>query len=186
MSQGAGASGVPHLETTARYREAGPKSRLPAQGMARAQRGPRPSIAMPSDCLVYVLDVSATLAQNQVVIDLARRQRKTTGEWGPLRPWYYAPHAAHVKYDPEDRLILALLDEAQGAIAHGVYSTTSFRVARINISVRRDQWRGYSNRLATRRCLTARRHRREPPLNARYAVCAALCFAKIRQPWWSG
>ena len=64
--------------------------------------------------LVYVLDVAATLAQNQVVIDLARRQRKTTGEWGPLRPWYYAPHAAHVKYDPEDRLILALLDEAQG------------------------------------------------------------------------
>ena len=66
--------------------------------------------------LVYVLDVSATLAQNQVVIDLARRQCKTTGEWGPLRPWYYAPHAAHVKYDPEDRLLLALLDEAQSAV----------------------------------------------------------------------
>jgi superfamily II DNA or RNA helicase len=71
--------------------------------------------------LVYVLDVAATLAQNQVVIDLARRQRKTTGEWGPLRPWYYAPHASHVKYDPEDRLILALLDEAQGAAPHGGY-----------------------------------------------------------------
>ena len=72
--------------------------------------------------LVYVLDVSATLAQNQVVIDLARRQRKTTGEWGPLRPWYYAPHAAHVKYDPEDRLLLALLDEAQGAASQGGYA----------------------------------------------------------------
>jgi len=71
--------------------------------------------------LVYVLDVAATVAQNQVVIDLARRQRKTTGEWGPLRPWYYAPHAAHVKYDPEDRLILALLDEAQGATLPSVY-----------------------------------------------------------------
>jgi superfamily II DNA or RNA helicase len=68
-----------------------------------------------------VLDVAATLAQNQVVIDLARRQRKTTGEWGPLRPWYYAPQAAHVKYDPEDRLILALLDEAQGTIPHMAY-----------------------------------------------------------------
>ena len=66
--------------------------------------------------LAYVLDVSATLAQNQVVIDLARRQRKTTGDWGPLRPWYYAPHATHVKYDPEDRLILALLDESQGVL----------------------------------------------------------------------
>ncbi|MFO0891977.1 MAG: SNF2-related protein [Isosphaeraceae bacterium] len=47
-----------------------------------------------------------------MVIDLARRQRKPTGEWGPLRPWWYAPRAAHVKYDPEDRLLLALLDEA--------------------------------------------------------------------------
>jgi superfamily II DNA or RNA helicase len=75
--------------------------------------------------LVYVLDVSATLAQNQVVIDLARRQRKTTGEWGPLRPWYYAPHAAHVKYDPEDRLILALLDEAQGTASQGLYSSAA-------------------------------------------------------------
>ena len=75
--------------------------------------------------LVYVFDVAATMAQNQVVIDLARRQRKTTGEWGPLRPWYYAPHAAHVKYDPEDRLILALLDEAQGATSHAVYSAPS-------------------------------------------------------------
>jgi superfamily II DNA or RNA helicase len=74
--------------------------------------------------LVYVLDVAATLAQNQVVIDLARRQRKTTGEWGPLRPWYYAPHAAHVKYDPEDRLILALLDESQGAALPSVYPAT--------------------------------------------------------------
>jgi len=72
--------------------------------------------------LVYVLDVASTLAQNQVVIDLARRQRKTTGEWGPLRPWYYAPHAAHVKYDPEDRLILALLDEAQGTTSHAGYA----------------------------------------------------------------
>ena len=71
--------------------------------------------------LVYVLDVSATAAQNQVVIDLARRQRKTTGEWGPLRPWYYAPHAAHVKYDPEDRLLLALLDEAQCGASQGGY-----------------------------------------------------------------
>jgi superfamily II DNA or RNA helicase len=79
-------------------------------GSARAKAVNRNSKRL----LVYVLDVAATLAQNQVVIDLARRQRKTTGEWGPLRPWYYAPHASHVKYDPEDRLILALLDEAQG------------------------------------------------------------------------
>ena len=34
--------------------------------------------------LVYVLDVAATLAQNQVVIDLARRQRKTDRRVGPV------------------------------------------------------------------------------------------------------
>ena len=84
--------------------------------------------------LVYVLDVTATLAQNQVVVDLARRQRRTTGEWGPLRPWYYAPHAAHVKYDPEDRLILALLDEAQGIVPHGGYSATGLGAASAPLS----------------------------------------------------
>ena len=92
----------------------------PGPGAGRAKVGNRNAKRL----LVYVLDVAATLAQNQVVIDLARRQRKTTGEWGPLRPWYYAPHATHVKYDPEDRLILALLDEAQGITAQGIYSTS--------------------------------------------------------------
>ena len=73
--------------------------------------------------LVYVLDVTSTLSHNQVVIDLARRQRKPTGEWGPLRPWWYAPRAAHVKYDPEDRLLLALLDESHhGTSAQGSYT----------------------------------------------------------------
>ena len=76
--------------------------------------------------LVYVLDVTATQTHNQVVIDLARRQRKPTGEWGPLRPWWYAPRAAHVKYDPEDRLLLALLDEAHhGAAVHTATAHTA-------------------------------------------------------------
>jgi superfamily II DNA or RNA helicase len=101
-----------------------PKGKLPALGHGTSPGAARTKAVNRNAkrLLVYVLDVAATLAQNQVVIDLARRQRKTTGEWGPLRPWYYAPHAAHVKYDPEDRLILALLDEAQGTATHGVYS----------------------------------------------------------------
>ena len=105
----------------------GSRSKVKATGL-----GPGPSPARIKSInrnakrlLVYILDVSTTLAQNQVVIDLARRQRKTTGEWGPLRPWYYAPHAAHVKYDPEDRLILALLDEAQGAAPQPAYTSPS-------------------------------------------------------------
>ncbi|MBV8607097.1 MAG: SWIM zinc finger family protein [Singulisphaera sp.] len=65
--------------------------------------------------LVYILDVSATLAQNQVVIDLSRRQRRPTGEWGPLKAWWHAPGTPQAKYDPEDRDLLAMLDEAQAA-----------------------------------------------------------------------
>jgi len=92
---------------------------IPGQAAARA----KPINRNAKRLLVYVLDVAATQSHNQVVIDLARRQRKPTGEWGPLRPWWYAPRAAHVKYDPEDRLLLALLDEAHhGISSHGAYT----------------------------------------------------------------
>ena len=63
--------------------------------------------------LVYVLDVPATLSQNQVVIDLARRQRRPSGDWGPLKPWWHSPGSAQAKYDLDDRELLNMLDEAQ-------------------------------------------------------------------------
>ena len=111
--------------TTAREaRAARNKARREAAARGEAAGGPAGAKAVNRNAkrlLVYVLDVAATLAHNQVVIDLARRQRKPTGEWGPLRPWWYAPKAAHVKYDPEDRLLLALLDEAH----HGVPTLTA-------------------------------------------------------------
>ena len=95
---------------------------IPGQATARA----KPINRNAKRLLVYVLDVAATLSHNQVVIDLARRQRKPTGEWGPLRPWWYAPRAAHVKYDPEDRLLLALLDESHhGTSLHGAHASGS-------------------------------------------------------------
>jgi hypothetical protein len=68
--------------------------------------------------LIYILDVPATLNQNQVVVDLARRQRRPTGDWGPLKPWWHAPGSPHAKYDPEDRDLLTLLEETQAA-SHG-------------------------------------------------------------------
>jgi superfamily II DNA or RNA helicase len=105
--------GQPPRDRRAKLKSAG--SAPPAGPVAGAGAGRAKAVNRNGKrLLVYVLDVAATLSQNQVVIDLARRQRKATGEWGPLRPWYYAPRAAHVKYDPEDRLLLALLDEAQG------------------------------------------------------------------------
>lgn len=63
--------------------------------------------------LVYILDVPSTLNHNQVVIDLARRQRRPSGDWGPLKAWWHAPGTPHAKYDPEDHELLTLLDEAQ-------------------------------------------------------------------------
>ena len=103
-----------------------PRDRRPgSRSAARSVLGPaaraKPINRNAKRLLVYVLDVAATQSHNQVVVDLARRQRKPTGEWGPLRPWWYAPRAAHVKYDPEDRLLLALLDEAH----HGTSSHSS-------------------------------------------------------------
>ena len=182
-----GASGGLHLGTTVPAPAAGPRARLPGSGHG-AGSGPARTKAVNRNAkrlLVYVLDVAATLAQNQVVIDLARRQRKTTGEWGPLRPWYYAPHAAHVKYDPEDRLILALLDEAQGTTAHGVYSTPVPRAmdrhlgpARQMGQVRRqahDRWVSYSSAA-----------RLELLPSAHYGACAGSSFGRIRRPWSNG
>ncbi|WP_165235339.1 DEAD/DEAH box helicase [Aquisphaera insulae] len=104
-----------------------PGGMAPPRGKARPVPGAAPGAARVKPVnrnakrlLVYVLDVAATQSHNQVVIDLARRQRKPNGDWGPLRPWWYAPRAAHVKYDPEDRLLLALLDEAHhGTSSHG-------------------------------------------------------------------
>ncbi len=66
--------------------------------------------------LVYVLDVPSSLAQNQIVVDLLRRQRRGGGEWGPLKAWWHGPATPPAKYEPEDRELLTLLEEAQTAI----------------------------------------------------------------------
>ncbi|MDG3007626.1 DEAD/DEAH box helicase [Paludisphaera mucosa] len=110
-----GPSGVWTPASAREARAARNKARREADAAGRA--GPKAVNRNAKRLLVYVLDVAATQAHNQIVIDLARRQRKPTGEWGPLRPWWYAPKAAHVKYDPEDRLLLALLDEAHHGVA---------------------------------------------------------------------
>ncbi len=90
---------------TARARKA---ARREAQILARAQAAPKRS-------LHYVLDAPASLAQGQVVIDLARRERRANGERGPLRPWWPGQAGGHWRPDPEDQVLLALLDEARAA-----------------------------------------------------------------------
>jgi superfamily II DNA or RNA helicase len=88
-----------------------PDPRLRAQGKLKRER-PEPK---PKPSLLYVLDAAATLAQNQVVITLARRvPRRAAGERvkGKKRRW--APHRAEGwRLEPEDRVLLALLDEGR-------------------------------------------------------------------------
>ena len=72
---------------------AGPGTGRPGPGPA-APCGAKPVNRNAKRLLVYVLDVPATLSQNQVVIDLARRQRRPSGDWGPLKPWWHAPGVA--------------------------------------------------------------------------------------------
>ena len=71
----------------------------------------------------------ATLSQNQVVIDLARRQRRPGGDWGPLKPWWHSPGSVQAKYDPEDRELLALLEEAQTPSAASAAAASSSPLA---------------------------------------------------------
>ncbi len=88
-----------------------------AKAQARAARAALAAQQQAKRLLAYILDVPATLASNQVVIDLARRARRPNGDWGPLKPWWHTPSlpAVAVRYDPEDRELLDGLVEAQGA-----------------------------------------------------------------------
>ena len=54
--------------------------------------------------LAYIRDIPATLAANQVVIELARRLRKPNGDWSELKLWRHSgtPTLAQHRYDPED------------------------------------------------------------------------------------
>jgi superfamily II DNA or RNA helicase len=83
------------------------------KAQARAARAAAAAAQKAKRLLAYVLDVPATLSSNQVVIDLARRARRPNGDWGPLKPWWHAANLPVVRYDPEDRDLLADLVESQ-------------------------------------------------------------------------
>ena len=115
------ASHLPHGPAPPRSGRPRPKDRQ-ASGRSPVRSQPHPgrdpahakqAARNTKGLLVYILDVPATLNQNQVVIDLARRQRRPAGDWGPLKPWWHAPAALLARYDPEDRDLLALLEEAR-------------------------------------------------------------------------
>ena len=95
----------PHAHAHAQQQQLKAQARAARAAAAAAQKAKR--------LLAYVLDVPATLGANQIVIDLARRARRPNGDWGPLKPWWHAANLPVVRYDPEDRELLAELVEAQ-------------------------------------------------------------------------
>ena len=88
-----------------------------ARAQVKAARAAAAAQQKAKRLLAYILDVPATLAANQVVIDLARRARRPNGDWGPLKPWWHTPNLPVVRYDPEDRDLLADLVEGQAPSA---------------------------------------------------------------------
>ncbi len=87
-----------------------------AKAQARAAREARVAALAQQKAkrlLAYVLDIPATLAAGQVVIELTRRARRPNGDWGPLKPWWHTPNLPAVRYDPEDRELLNGLVAAQ-------------------------------------------------------------------------
>jgi superfamily II DNA or RNA helicase len=82
---------------------------------ARAQGASKRAEPKPKPSLLYVLDAPATLAQNQVVITLARRAPRRPGAGpepkGHKKKRWQMQRAEPWRIEPEDRLLLALLDE---------------------------------------------------------------------------
>ena len=91
----------------------------PAALNQRAAKGPAKVVRNTKRMLAYILDIPATLAANQVVIELARRLRKPNGDWSELKLWRHSgtPTLAQHRYDPEDEDLLALLTGAASPAA---------------------------------------------------------------------
>jgi len=104
------------------------QARPGAQGVPTSARDRRAAKAAPAKVvrntkrmLAYILDIPATLAANQVVVELARRLRKPNGDWSDFKVWRHSgtPTLAQHRYDPEDEELLAMLSSAQAGSAAG-------------------------------------------------------------------
>ena len=100
----------PHLK--------GPKGQIPGGPRIpfnKAGRNEPKKAEVKKASLFYVIDAPATLNQNAVVVTLARRQRRPGSERAVLRPWWPAATPGGWRPEPEDRVLMALLDESQPA-----------------------------------------------------------------------
>ncbi len=74
---------------------------------APASRTPPPALLAGE--LIYVLDVSRSIASRALIVELMTRQRKKNGEWAKPKPISIARHDVAYLPDPGDRRILEIL-----------------------------------------------------------------------------
>ena len=107
---GYGANGYP----PAAARTGSTPGRVPPGRTPKPYEKPKPEPKKAKPTLLYILDAPASLAENALVITLARRLPKKTAaeraakgkrkKWQGREPW---------QLEPEDRIMLALLDEGR-------------------------------------------------------------------------
>ena len=75
--------------------------------------------------LIYLVDAQSTLATEQLVVQIAQRERKIDGNWGKLKYKKFSPQDIPQLTDTTDRRILATLLGAHNGFAYG-YSSYSY------------------------------------------------------------
>ena len=68
---------------------------------------------------VYIINAGATLAQEQLTVEVAQRDKKINGEWGKLKTKKLALYEIDNLADPRDRQILAILFGSRPGTAYG-------------------------------------------------------------------
>src|SRR5215468_2456980 len=68
---------------------------------------------------VYIVNAGATLAEEQLTVEVAQRDKKINGEWGKLKTKKLGRYEIDNPADPKDRQILAILFGARPGASYG-------------------------------------------------------------------
>jgi superfamily II DNA or RNA helicase len=68
---------------------------------------------------VYIVNVGATLAQEQLTVEVAQREKRINGEWGKLKTKKLGRYEIDNLADPKDRQILATLFGSRPGTSYG-------------------------------------------------------------------
>lgn len=106
--------------------------------MASAEHRPV-SARAPERELFYLVDADYTLDSQQVVIEVARRERKLNGDWGKLKSTRLYGHEISNYPDAADRRIVAILFGARQELTYG-YSSRYYESTPAHFTVPARLW----------------------------------------------